>query len=93
MSPRISSDHSSIIAIPAIGADPAETWRYPQDHSHPPQYLWSEINNARVYLYQFKPLAGQQESITHYAADLLAELGATHEIGTRPIHFAAHRSV
>jgi hypothetical protein len=87
-----SSDCDSIIAIPAIGADPDKTWRFPQDHSRPPEYIWSELKDAHIYLYQFDRPAGQQEyGITRYAEDLLVELGKYEEIGTQAIHFAAHR--
>lgn len=81
-----------MVAIPAIGADPETTWRYPHDHSKPPQFIWNDLKNTRVYLYKFDRPEGQQEyGITHYADDLLDALAARPEIGKRAIHFAAHR--
>ena len=83
---------NSIIAIPAIGAIPEDTWRYPKDQSSPPQYLWSALKSVRIHLYTFDLPLGQQEyGITHYAEELLAALAANRDIGKRAIHFAAHR--
>jgi hypothetical protein len=91
---KLSSNFGSIIAIPAIGANPETTWRFPHDHSRAPVYLWSEVKNINIYLYSFDRPADEKEyGITRYAVDLLKALEANKEIGKRAIHFAAHRSV
>jgi len=84
----------SIIAIPAIGADPEMTWRYPQGHTLHPQYIWNDVKDACVYLYKFDRPSDQQEySLAQYGRALLAELAANKDIGRCAIHFAAHRLV
>lgn len=82
----------SIIAIPAIGADPNKTWCFPGEadlHWTRGRSLWSKVPNARVYLCSFDT-PRPSDSIEDYAFALLEQLCALQDIGLRPLHFAAH---
>jgi hypothetical protein len=81
-----------VIAVPAIGCNPTATWSLADDqrdldHSS----LYSEVTDARVYLYAHPPQDPFREySIVHYAKALLAYLVQLPLLGQRPLHFAAH---
>lgn len=84
----LGSHAGSIVAIPAVGADPEKTWKYPNSHDRDPEYLWSEIKDARIYLYEFsQPAPGPGGDITSYAVEMLQVLD---HMDDRPLHIAAH---
>jgi Putative serine esterase (DUF676) len=80
-----------IIAVPAIGRDPVKTWMYPNHLGQTPQTLWTDLHEARVYLYYYKRREdSKHEGITTYAEDLLQAIKSdVVDLGKRPIHFAA----
>jgi hypothetical protein len=81
-----------VIAVPAIGCNPGNTFaltndRWDLDNSS----LYSDLPDARVYLYSHPPQDPFREfSIIHYASSLLAFLIHLPQLGQRPLHFAAH---
>lgn len=80
-----------IIAVPAIGGDPVKTWMYPNHQGLEPENLWTELHEARVYLYFFhRRQDSKHEGITTYAEDLLQAIRSeVIDLGRRPLHFAA----
>jgi len=81
-----------IVAIPAVGAYPFETWRYPGPKTKQPyESLWHGISDAAVYFFAFREIAdGEKGSLEDYAWQLLRALKEHPTIGTRPIHFVGH---
>jgi hypothetical protein len=84
----------SIIAIPAIGADPDETWRLPADEQHRRSHIWSKITDARTLFFRFDGYDADETGdfgITDWAEKLLDALRDSRPIAGRNVHFAAHR--
>ncbi|KAF2681139.1 hypothetical protein K458DRAFT_392364 [Lentithecium fluviatile CBS 122367] len=86
-----------IVAVPAIGADPVFTFRYPGLAQPNPKnltrwkHIFSPISGARVFLYTFdRPQDSGTHGITKYADDLLQCMLEKGLGGTRFIHLVGH---
>ncbi|OCK85213.1 hypothetical protein K432DRAFT_439422 [Lepidopterella palustris CBS 459.81] len=83
-----------IVAVPAIGANPRATFRYPGLHNPQPgqpcQHVFSDVPDARVFLYTFEePDPAKLFGITRYAEGFLRDLSEI-GFGQRFIHFVGH---
>ncbi|KAF2464298.1 uncharacterized protein BDR25DRAFT_346785 [Lindgomyces ingoldianus] len=86
-----------IVAVPAIGADPKVTYRYPglkvpdKQDAQRWHHMFSDLSDARVFLYTFpKPENPKTHGITKYSEDLLREMASEGLGKSRMIHFVGH---
>jgi hypothetical protein len=85
---------SSIIAAPAIGADPKATWGYPDEFNnnfgHTWKSLYHELKRALVYLYRHteESLVGD-DTLEYYTNALLDRLQELKTTGIQSFHFTS----